>query len=135
IRHLDLAPILNNPAQKSDITGNAVVDAHAASFDDVNSLRGSVLLNAPRVVAAGYAAENVKARASFEGRRVGVDAKAAAYGATATMVGRVVLPETAATAKAAPVAFDLHGQARNVDVKRLPPGLKVPPAATRVNAD
>jgi hypothetical protein len=84
VRHLDLAPILNNPKQKSDITGDAQVDAHAAPFSDLNSLRGSIVLNAPRLAAAGYVAEQVKVKASVEGRRVGIDAKAAAYGATAT---------------------------------------------------
>jgi autotransporter translocation and assembly factor TamB len=135
IRHLDLAPILNNARQKSDITADAKIDAHAASFADLNSLRGTVVVDAPRIVAAGYAAENVKARASFEGRRVGVDAKAAAYGATATTAGRITLPDTARHASADPIAFDLHGEARNLDVRRLPSALHVPPAATNVNAD
>jgi len=41
-----------------------------------------------------------------------------------------VLPETLETttnAKAQPIAFDLRGQARHVDLRRLPRDLKVPP--------
>src|SRR5207302_3703407 len=36
IRHLDLAPILKNPRQKSDITADAKVDLHGESFANVN---------------------------------------------------------------------------------------------------
>src|SRR5207249_12001703 len=43
----------------------------------------------------------------------------------------VVLPDRAN----APVAFDLRGQARNVDLRRLPRQLNVPAAATNINGD
>ncbi|HWF85936.1 MAG TPA: AsmA family protein, partial [Vicinamibacterales bacterium] len=135
IRHLDLAPILSNPEQKSDITADAMIDAHAASFADLNTLRGSIVMNAPRLTAAGYTAEPVKAKASFEGRRIGVEASAAAYGATATVAGHVTLPDTARAPKASAMGFDLNGQARDLDLRRLPRDLDVPPAATNVNAD
>jgi hypothetical protein len=36
---------------------------------------------------------------------------------------------------AEPLAFDLHGQARNIDLRHMPRDLKIPPAATDVNAD
>lgn len=139
IRHLDLAPILDNPAQKSDVTAAAKVDLHAASFSDVNSLRGSLLIDAPRVAAAGYEADEVKLKADVDHRRVGLTASAAAYGARATSEGHLTLPDAAPSAgqktASQPVAFDLHGQVRDVDLRRLPRGLNVPAASTRIGAD
>ena len=88
VRHLNLAPIVGNSKQKSDITGSAHVDVHGPAFSDLNSLRGDVTLNAPRVVAAGYVAEQVKAKVRFAGRQVEVDGGAAAYGARMTAAGR-----------------------------------------------
>ncbi len=38
-------------------------------------------------------------------------------------------------AKTEPIAFDVHGQLRNVDLRRMPRDLKIPPAATHVGAD
>lgn len=130
VRRLNLAPILQNPAHRSDITADAAVDVHGAAFADVDSLGGTVSLNAPRVAAAGLVAEQVKANARFAGRRVTIDGRANAYGASATAAGRVTLPE----GKNDALGFDLRGQARHVDLGRLPPDLNMPPAATDVNA-
>ena len=129
VRNLDLAPILNDPTQKTDITADAKLDLRAASFSDVDSLKGTVSVDAPRVVAAGFAANQVKGKARIDGRRLTIDGRAAAYGANATAIGSVVLPGD----KDGEVAFDLHGQARNVDLRRLPPNLNIPAAATNVN--
>ncbi|OLC74515.1 MAG: hypothetical protein AUH72_21605 [Acidobacteria bacterium 13_1_40CM_4_65_8] len=137
VRHLDLAPILKNPAQKSDITGDGHFNLRAESFSNVNSLRGTLDFHSPHLVAAGYVAGPLDAKARIDGRRVGLDARGSAYGASATATGQVVLPETLETttnAKAQPIAFDLRGQARHVDLRRLPRDLKVPPADTNVNA-
>jgi autotransporter translocation and assembly factor TamB len=130
VRHLDLAAIVRNPRERSDITANAQVDVRAANFSDRNSLRGTVKLDAPRIAVAGYSAEQVKANARVEGRHVALDGRAAAYGAAADAAGRVTLPEGKQ-----PLTYDLHGQARHVDLRRLPRSLNVPPAATDVNAD
>jgi translocation and assembly module TamB len=130
VRHLDLSPIVKDPRQKSDITADAKVDVRAQSFSDLNSLRGTVKLDAPRVAAAGYAAEQVKANARFEGRRVALNASASAYGANATANGRVTIPEGKD-----PLAFDVSGAVRRFDVRRLPKTLNAPPAETDVNAE
>jgi autotransporter translocation and assembly factor TamB len=130
VRHLDLAPILRNARDRSDITGNARVDLRAAEFSNLNALRGTVKFDAPRAAIAGYAAEQIHGNARFDGRRVTLDGRAAAYGASATAAGRVTLPE----GKEA-LAYDLHGQARHVDLRRLPRNLNVPPASTDVNAE
>lgn len=130
IRHLNLAPFVNAPRQASDITADAAIDLQAESFSNLDSLKGTISVDAPRIAAAGYAAERVKATARVLGRRVNVNAGGFSYGASATASGHLVLP-----AGKASLAFDLRGQIRHLDVKRLPPSLAPPPAATDLNAD
>ena len=98
----------------------------------LDSLRGTASLNAPRVVAAGYTAEKIQADArrstgggwsSTRGRR------RTATAATANGTGRVAAGETR------PLAFDLRGRARGLDLRRLPRDLKVPPVESTITAD
>ena len=136
VRHIDLAQLLNDPKQKSDITGNAHVDVHGDSFQKIDSLRGGLSIDSPRIVAAGYTAGPIYANALIEGRRVALTAKAMAYGASATASGRVTLPDFADTrADARTIPFDISGQLRRVDLRRMPRDLKMPAADTDVNAD
>src|SRR5205823_724546 len=136
IRHINLAPLLNNPKQKSDITATAKLDVHGESFSNLNSLRGAVLVDAPHLSAAGYEADRIKLKADLDGRRVGLTANAAAYGATATAAGHVEVPDLSkSNAKTEPIAFDVHGELRNVDPRRMPRDLKIPAAATHIGAD
>jgi len=135
VRHLDLAPILNNPQQKSDITADASVDVHSAALSNIDALRGSISLHSPRITAGGYAAGPIDAKARIDGRNVGIDARATAYGANATARGNVVLPETDSGRTTQPVRFDLRGQARRIDLRTMPKSLNIPAADTNVNAD
>jgi len=139
IRHLDLAPILRQPSQKSDITAAAKVDLRGQSFSDIPSLRGSVAVDAPLVSMAGYEAERIRAKANVQGRRIGIDASAAAYGASADAAGAVDLPASMTGGKATAasdraVRFDLHGRVRRLDLARLPRRMGVPPAPTAIAA-
>ena len=129
VKHLDLSPILNNPRQKSDITATARVNLHGESLANVNALHGTTSIDSPRAVAAGYVAERIHAKARIEGRRVALDGSAAAYGAAATVVGNLTLPEGKA-----PLGFDVRGVARHVDLRHLPREANVPPANTNINA-
>jgi autotransporter translocation and assembly factor TamB len=129
VRHLDLSPIVSDPGQKSDITANARVDVAAESFARLDGLRGTLSLDAPRIAAAGYSAERLHADARLSGRRVSLDARGVAYGADATATGHVTLP-----AERQPLSYDLRGRVRNVDLRRLPRALNVPPAETVVTA-
>jgi autotransporter translocation and assembly factor TamB len=131
IRHLDLAPILEDRRPHSDITADAYADVHGTTFSNFGSLRGTIRLEAPRIVVAGYVAERIKVGGRIEGRRVALNGRASAYGAAATVTGRVTLPERADSA----LAYDVHGRAQNVDLRRLPRELRIPPADTNVNAD
>src|SRR3954470_1693996 len=132
IKHLNLAALLNDPKQKSDITANARVDIHGEALANVNSLRGTVSLDAPRVAAMGYVADRIQAKAQINGRQVALDGSASAYGAGATVAGNITLPDL--DTKDRTVAYDVHGQARHLDLRRLPRELKVPPAATDISA-
>ena len=129
VKHLDLSPILNNPRQKSDITADARFDLHSRSLSNIDTLQGTASIDSPRMVAAGYVAEKIHAKARVDGRRVALDGSAAAYGAAATVAGSVTLPEGKA-----PLGFDVRGVARHVDLRRLPREAGVPPASTEVNA-
>ena len=133
VKHLDLSSILHDPALKSDITGTARMDLRGEALSNISALRGTVSIDAPRLVAAGYVAERVHANARVNGRQVSLDGNAAAYGAQATFAGRVTLPDL--NRKEHAVAYDLHGQAGHVDLRKLPRNLNVPPAATDINAE
>ena len=129
VRNLNLAPILKDPGQKTDVTAKASVDLTAEDFANVDTIKGSLTLDAPRVVAVGYAADHVVATADVNHGRADVTAKASAYGAAATASGRVTIPTGSR-----PLAYDLKGDVRNVDLRRLPKSLHVPAAATNVSA-
>ena len=133
VRHLDLSALLNDPKQKSDITATARMDLHGEALSNINGLRGTLSLDSPRLAAAGYVAERVHANARINGRQIGIDGNAVAYGAAATVAGNVTLPDL--DRKERTVAYDLHGRARHVDLRQLPRNLEVPPATTNVNAD
>src|SRR5436190_2093377 len=135
VRGLDLAQILNDPKQKSDITASAHADLRAQSFSDPNSLRGGLTIDSPKIAAAGYTAGPLDAKAQFEGRRVALTAHAKAYGTSASASGHVVLPDAEKNAKMQTITFDLSGQARGIDLRKLPKSAGAPPAATDVNAD
>ena len=133
VRHLDLSVLLDDPKQKSDITADARLDLHGEALANINQLRGTVMLDSPRIVAAGYVAERIHANATINGRQVGIDGHASAYGGAATVSGHVTLPNF--DEKARTVAFDVHGKAAHVDLRKLPRELNVPPAGTDVTAD
>lgn len=130
VRHLDLGPILNDPRRRSDITGDMRVDLHGATLGTVNALRGTIAIDVPRLIAEGYVAERVHAKARVDGRQLTLDGRGVAYGADATAAGVLVLPEGKA-----PLTYDMRGRARRIDLRRLPRELNVPPVATAVNAD
>jgi autotransporter translocation and assembly factor TamB len=132
VASLDLAPILRDPAQRSDITGQAKIDLRMASGPDgapaVDRLSGTFEFAGPRVVAAGYEARDVRATGSLAGSRINLDARAAAYGGTATARGFIVTP-----GNGRPLSFDLQGAADNVDLRGLPAATGAPQLATTLS--
>jgi translocation and assembly module TamB len=129
LEQLDLAPIVRNAAQRSDITGTADIDLKLASAPAsrplVDRISGDFTFEGPAVSAAGYEARNVRATGTLAGGRLTLDADAAAYGGTATAKGFIALPAPGRT-----LAFDLRGAANGVDLRNLPARLGVPKLAT-----
>lgn len=129
VERLDLAPVLRNPSQRSDLTGRADVDlklaSSPASAPFVDRLTGTYSFSGPRVMAAGYTATNVRVSGAFEGERITLDGRANAYGSAATAKGFIVPPGDGR----AP-AFDLRGAAHNVDLRDLPAQTGAPKLAT-----
>ena len=130
VRHLNLAPIVNDARQRTDLTADARLDIRANSLSDLESMRGTVSVNAPRLVASGYTAQNVKVDARVDGRRIEGRGQAAAYGAAATAAGRLTLPKGSE-----PLSYDLRGRARRLDLRRLPRQFGIPPAETNVDTE
>ncbi len=130
VHHLDLAPLLRDPAQRSDLTATITADLRANTFSELESLRGTASLAAPGLTAAGYRVDRLDADASVTGRSVQLDARASAYGVRATAKGLVRIP-----LGDDPLSFDLRGKAAGLDLRRLPPTLDVPRVATSITAD
>lgn len=132
LQQIDLAPLLKDPSQKSDLTGHATVDvrmdSEPATAPVVDRVKGTYAFEGPRVAAAGYEARNVRVGGSLEGPRITLDGGAAAYGGTATARGFIVTP-----APGRPLAFDLAGSAEHVDLRKLPASTGAPKLATNLS--
>ena len=133
VQDLNLAPLLKDPSQKSDVTAHATLDVRIASAPAsapaLDRLRGRIVVDAPKVVAAGYRATNVKVTGDANGRRIALDGHAAAYGGTATAKGTIVAPAAAGQ----PVQFDVAGAVSHVNLSQLPAALNAPRVATNLN--
>lgn len=129
VRNLNLAPIIRDPEERTDLTGRAQLDLKfagtpkAAPFLD--RMSGTFAFTGPRVVAAGYDARDVRAKGRIDGRRIELDGRANAYGASATARGLVVL-----AAGKRPFSFDLRGSADNVNLRNLPAAVNAPEITT-----
>ena len=129
VRNLNLAPILKDPEQRTDLTGDAKLDIRLASTPEgagaLDRMDGTFEFTGPRVVAAGYEARAVRVSGSLDGSRINLDGRAAAYGGTATAKGFIVTP-----APGRPLAFELAGSADDLDLRNLPAGTGAPRLAT-----
>ena len=125
LERLNLAPILKDAAQRSDLTGHASVDlkmsAEPANAPVTDRVSGTYAFNGPHVVAAGYEARDVRVSGTLERSRITLDGQAAAYGGTATARGFIVTP-----APGRALAFDLAGKAAHVDLRKLPASTGAP---------
>jgi autotransporter translocation and assembly factor TamB len=134
VQDLNLAPLLKDASQTSHIAAHATFDLKMAtapaSAPALDRVRGHVSVDAPKVIASGYRASDVKVAADANGRRIGLDGRGAAYGGTATAKGTIVVP--AATRQ--PVQFDLTGVASHVNLSQLPPTLNAPRVQSDLNA-
>ena len=127
VHHLDLAPFLNNPEQKSDIVVYAKVDVRGpAGFD---TLRGSVSADAPLVSTHGYIVSGIRANAKINGRRISFDTSELAYRSNTTAGGTVEF----ATDQRPETRFDLRGAVKDVGFAYLPKQTRIPPAETKLS--
>lgn len=128
--HLDVGRLLNDPAQKSDITGRAQVDVMVPGTG-LDAARGSFAVDSPRVVAAGYEATAIRATGRIDGTRVTIDGRARAYGAAATARGFIITPDEK---RGRAVQFSLEGRATDINLRGLPASLNAPRLATDLTA-
>jgi len=129
VDRLNLAPILRDASQRSDITGQAQLDLSVAATPataPINErVRGTFAFKGPRVVAAGYQAREVRVKGSIEGRRIELDGRAVAYGGIATARGFIVTPRPGV-----PLSYDLRGSANGVNLENLPASTGAPAVTT-----
>ena len=126
VEHFNLAALTRpsaggRPSQlTSDITGDARIDFTLPAGSQ--PLSGTYAVNADRVSIAGYDARNVVGDGRIDGTTIRVNARADAYGGHATTTG-VVQAQS-------PLALDLRGTARNLDLRKLPAQVNAPRVAS-----
>ena len=132
VEQLNLAPILRDPQQRTNLTGHARLDLVMKSSPEsalvTDRLGGTFAFSGPQVVAAGYDARNVKLWGTIAGPKITIDGRADAYGGSATARGSIVLPD-----RGHALAFDLHGAADHVNLRNLPVATGVPRMATNLS--
>jgi autotransporter translocation and assembly factor TamB len=125
---LNLAPLLADPEQQSDITGRARVDLRFPAADPLQNLRGTYQFAGPHAAFGGFEAANVEASGRFDGPQMTLDARAEAYDGTATATGTITLPGEERL-----LAYDLRGRTADLDLRNLPPQLELPRFQTDLN--
>jgi autotransporter translocation and assembly factor TamB len=132
VERLNLAPLLRDAKQRSDITGRAKVDLDVAGTPAAapitDRMSGTFTFTGPRVVAAGYEARNVQVGGNIDGSRIQLDGRAAAYGGTASAKGFIVTPSGRRS-----LAFDLRGSADDLDLRKLPTSIAAPRLETNLS--
>jgi autotransporter translocation and assembly factor TamB len=129
VKRLNLAPVLANRTDKSDITAHIDGSARSKDWSNLDALVATFNVSAPHVAAVGYTADAVSGSIAMKGRTLAIDVRGAAYGSRVTSAGRLDLPGRA------PSSFDLHGHAASVDLRRLPLRFRLSTAASSVTAD
>ncbi len=130
VADIDLAPVLKDPAAASRITGDATFDLRFPSASEGFPVDGTFAFAGPRAEAYGYAGTNVKATGRIDGRTIGLDASANAYGGTATTKGTLAL----AGRGPRELSLALTGRVAAVDLRRVPASLQVPALETNLSA-
>jgi autotransporter translocation and assembly factor TamB len=131
VERLDLAQLLKDPKQKSDITGLVAMDLSFAPPQNAqpffSSTSGTFDVTAPHAAALGYEARNIRATGTLDKGRITLQAKANAYGASATAAGLIVPPASGRL-----LAVDLRGSVQNLKLANLPAFLRVPKLETNL---
>jgi autotransporter translocation and assembly factor TamB len=128
VEHFNLATVVRDAKPstiQSDITGRARIDLALPSGRA--PLSGTYAATASDVQVAGYRARNVVADGRIDGQIVRVNARADAYGGHATAQGTIHA--------GASLELDLKGHAARVDLRNLPPQLKMPGVPSTLSLD
>ena len=117
---LDLAVPLANRDVASRLTAEATIDLalDGAGFA-FDRLTGTAQVRSTGSRIWGYEWQSASSRVRFSRGVLGVDGRAAAYGATATARGTI-------SPSARPVRYQLAGQLTNADLRRMPRQLPLP---------
>ncbi|RPJ76557.1 MAG: hypothetical protein EHM24_02005, partial [Acidobacteria bacterium] len=130
----NLAPVVRSAAARSQITGVADIDLIFPGAKARGPVIGTFVASAKSVRIAGYDAQDVRARGRVDGVRVRLaEARARAYGGYVTAAG-LVDPGTGPGRAADRLVLDLRGRVSDLDLRRLPPALKVPSVESRLQA-
>ena len=122
VRDVDLATWVGRPEAGGRITGDATFDLRFPSATPGVALDGSFAFRGPEASAYGYAATDVTARGRLRGRRIELDASAAAYGGRATTRGSIDRPGPSQP----DVRLSLAGRVERIDLRTLWESLPVP---------
>lgn len=132
VERLNLAPILRDPRQPTNLTGhaklNVAMKSSPQSMPAADRISGTFAFNGSRVAAAGYEARDVRLFGAIAGPRISLDGAAAAYGGTATARGFIVVP-----APGRALSFDLRGSAHHVNLSDLPARIGAPRLTTNLS--
>ena len=123
VQNVDLEHLVNRPAWKSRITGQAIFDwkfGHPTAVGAGQPMKVNFTFAGPEAQGFGYRAENVRAQGVYDAPNLKFDATGGGYGAAATTRATFHFPATG------PMTYTLAGNFRNVDMRRLPAGLSMP---------
>jgi len=117
VARLNLAPLLESGSPVTDLTARADVDMRFPGGGSPESVTIDATVHSTQSAFAGYRYDALDGTIRLAGREVLVAVTTRAYGASARAEGTI--------ATRAPLAYDLHGTVRGVDLRRLPPQLRV----------
>jgi uncharacterized protein involved in outer membrane biogenesis len=125
---LDLAPILKDRALASRLTSSDRIDLTFTDRWSFDTLSGTVNLQSTASTIWGYRWDAVRGTVRIARRTLTLDGNVQGYGARATAKGTI-------EPTARPVRYALKGHIDGVDVRRLPPQLKLPRLESRITGD
>jgi autotransporter translocation and assembly factor TamB len=138
VERVNLAPWLNRQDLKSDLTGRLTLDVQSALPVELTTLDRSARITTPRIEAAGYVADQIRATTRFRKQRVLIDGAMAAYGSRLSTSGSVAFLDASSHHGAMseiPVVYDLRGQVDRLNLEAIPYPGTLPRPRTDLNVD
>jgi hypothetical protein len=115
----------HDPKQKSDITRTPASTSTARPCPTVDSLRGHAGRQTPARRRGRAMPRDRSRQGPHRGRRVALDAKWRRLRGDGDGAGNVTLPDLAKDAPARTLAFDLNGQLRHIELRKMPGNLDI----------